>query len=775
MQGGFMLDYTSGEQFYGEYNDNTIKQSRKTRSQKLAIKQFYHRKNPKSVAYYEEQKILTDNTSESELQNKPKEMEEPMKLNDPTSSDNNHSEKKENTKNNNGRRKHKHFSYQKTLPKNKNSLENFSSSLEKVFKRDGVFLNFNNSQQSITVLKDFPVHVQIGKMKGSVSLRSILGVFDLKTVAAENNNTFGLIKHEFAKWLSSTMNHFDPENDFNEFYQNSIKEFENDKILSKHMNNLEARLFNILRKSSKQPHGFKQKVEQIINVWSEEAKEVYYIEQVEKELNFKAFEQSFPLARSMKRKFSIFVGKTNSGKTFAAMNALSEAQSGVYLAPLRLMAQEGQDALFDRKVLANLVTGEEKKQFDGATHVSSTVEMCNMTRPVDVAVIDEIQMIADESRGWAWSQALVGVPAKHVVLVGSEEALPYILPIIDSLGEEYEVTKFERKTPLHIHDGLKKFKELRAGDCVVVFSRKNALEMKNAIEASGKKCSVIYGNLSPDVRRSEANKFKSGENPILVATDAIGMGLNLPISRLFFSTLEKFDGIESRYLNVSEIKQIAGRAGRYGFAEFGEVGLLMNDSHHDRTLLHKAVYGGYEMAEDTRVPIAPNLKQIETICATIGKDDLYAALIFFKEKMVKGHDLYKTANLEDMIEIASLLKNKNLDLANGLNYSCVPIDTNSETHMKHFFKWVNSHISGKDIPAPLLPDVIELEKNDSHSLYEAENYVKLCMAYRWLHYKYPETYLDIEEVIENAQLTNAYIEKTLHHHVVISKNPRWKR
>lgn len=775
MQGGFMLDYTSGEQFYGEYNDNTIKQSRKTRSQKLAIKQFYHRKNPKSVAYYEEQKILTDNTSESELQNKPKEMEEPMKLNDPTSSDNNHSEKKENTKNNNGRRKHKHFSYQKTLPKNKNTLENFSSSLEKVFKRDGVFLNFNNSQQSITVLKDFPVHVQIGKMKGSVSLRSILGVFDLKTVAAENNNTFGLIKHEFAKWLSSTMNHFDPENDFNEFYQNSIKEFENDKILSKHMNNLEARLFNILRKSSKQPHGFKQKVEQIINVWSEEAKEVYYIEQVEKELNFKAFEQSFPLARSMKRKFSIFVGKTNSGKTFAAMNALSEAQSGVYLAPLRLMAQEGQDALFDRKVLANLVTGEEKKQFDGATHVSSTVEMCNMTRPVDVAVIDEIQMIADESRGWAWSQALVGVPAKHVVLVGSEEALPYILPIIDSLGEEYEVTKFERKTPLHIHDGLKKFKELRAGDCVVVFSRKNALEMKNAIEASGKKCSVIYGNLSPDVRRSEANKFKSGENPILVATDAIGMGLNLPISRLFFSTLEKFDGIESRYLNVSEIKQIAGRAGRYGFAEFGEVGLLMNDSHHDRTLLHKAVYGGYEMAEDTRVPIAPNLKQIETICATIGKDDLYAALIFFKEKMVKGHDLYKTANLEDMIEIASLLKNKNLDLANGLNYSCVPIDTNSETHMKHFFKWVNSHISGKDIPAPLLPDVIELEKNDSYSLYEAENYVKLCMAYRWLHYKYPETYLDIEEVIENAQLTNAYIEKTLHHHVVISKNPRWKR
>ena len=83
-------------------------------------------------------------------------------------------------------------------------------------------------------------------------------------------------------------------------------------------------------------------------------------EQVEKELNFKAFEQSFPLARSMKRKFSIFVGKTNSGKTIAAMNALAQGESGVYLAPLRLMAQEGQDALFDRKVLANLVTVKRK-------------------------------------------------------------------------------------------------------------------------------------------------------------------------------------------------------------------------------------------------------------------------------------------------------------------------------------------------------------------------------------------------------------------------------
>lgn len=789
-----MLEYTTGDQFYGDYNENSIKQSRKTRQEKLAIKQFYHRKNPKSIAFYEEQKSheLTEvdiievlqenstlynigcqlditNTTVHTLTNK--ETEKSMKFNDAILP-NNTSTVEVVTKN---KPRNKYKAQKKATPKYQNHLEGFASSLEKVFKKEGVFVLFNTSKGYVTVFKDFHVQVVIGKIKANLSLRCSLGNFSLKEIALACNNSFSTIKTEFGKWLISTVNSYNAEEDFHSVFDPIMESIHNDKVLSAHLPNLESKLINILRKSSKQPQGFKSKLEQIVSLWSEEAKEVYYIEQVENQLNFKSFEQSFPLARSMKRKFSIFIGKTNSGKTYAAMNALAEGKTGVYLAPLRLMAQEGQESLIERKVLTNLVTGEEQKKFDSATHVSSTVEMCNMTKPVDVAVIDEIQMISDDSRGWAWSQALVGVPAKHVILVGSEEALPFILPIIESLGEEYDIQRFERKTPLHIHDGLKKFKELKAGDCVVVFSRKSALEMKNAIEASGKKCSVIYGNLSPDVRRLEASKFKSGENPILVATDAIGMGLNLPISRLFFSSLEKFDGMEQRFLNVSEIKQIAGRAGRYGFAEFGEVGLLMNNSYQDRTLLHKAVYGGYEDTLDTRVSIAPNLQQIQTICATIGKDDLYAALIFFKEKMVKGHQLYKTANLEDMIEIASLLKNKKFDLAHGLTYACVPIDTDREMHTKNFFKWVNYHLQNKEIPAPVLPDVIELEKNDSYSLYEAENYVKLCMAYRWLHYKYPEVYYDIETVIENAKITNSYIEKTLHHHVVMSKNPRWKR
>ena len=317
-------------------------------------------------------------------------------------------------------------------------------------------------------------------------------------------------------------------------------------------------------------------------------------------------------------------------------------------------------------------------------------------------------------------------------------------------------------------------KDLKSGDCVVVFSRKNALEMKNLIEATGKKCSVIYGNLSPEVRRLEANKFKSGENPILVATDAIGMGLNLPINRLFFSTLQKFDGEQNRLLSISEIKQIAGRAGRYGLTHTGEVGLMSDNNYSRNELLKRSIYMGYETSDDTRISIAPNLSNIKTICDVLGKEDLYTALIFFKEKLIKQHEIYKAANLDSMIEIAGMLKHKKLPIDLGLTYSCVPIDLNSEHHIQHFHSWISNHLKEQTNFAPALPDVITMKKTDSYSLYEAENFVKLCMSYRWLHYKFPSHYPDIEIATENATKTNNFIEKSLHQHIVISRSPKSK-
>lgn len=824
------LTFHNGYIIPGNRNETTseqyIKESRRTRQQKIEQKINIHRKNPKSLAYYASMveindivsvnttikqvdecmesdtmsRIYHDATNKKDVQFKAgasiKFMSNlPMNNAQLTSNevvpdiDENivNSAKTNSAKVNNSKvkskKKHQRNESQphqnpdsenKINNKLKGKLQLMFQSLAKVMKKEGVFLDTNSSFERIVAMKDYNVKTKFGNFDGHLSLRAVVGAYyNFRQSVMTHGDHFSEIKAEFTTWWYAASQKYDPQLQLEERIEHIYSNV--DSRILRGVKSLEAKLILSLKKPTKQPHGFMSKIDSIYQSWYDESIEIINIEHIENTLNLNSYENSFPKARSIKRKFTICIGPTNSGKTYHAMNELAKSSNGIYLAPLRLMAQEGQESLFERAVLADLLTGEERTSLPGATHTSSTIEMCNMNRIIDTAVIDEIQMIADESRGWAWSAAMIGVPAKHVLLVGSEEALPFILPIIKTLGEEYEIKRFTRKNPLEIHDSVWKLQELRKGDAVVVFSRKSALEMKNAIEATGKKCSVVYGNLSPEVRRQEANKFKSGENPILVATDAIGMGLNLPINRIFFSTLEKFDGMTTRQLTISEIKQIAGRAGRYGLSSIGEVGILADDSLGSYKLLEQAIYGGYETATDTRISIAPNLQQIQTICEVIGKTDLYSALIFFKEKLIRDHKHYKAANLEAMIEIAGLLKNRNLDLATGLNYACVPIDLNSDLHVKHFHRWLSGHIGEKPLPSPRLPEVVTYQKNDSYSLYEAENYVKLCMAYRWLHYKYPEYYPDIETVVENGKMTNIYIEKTLHHHVVISQNPKWRR
>ncbi len=748
---------TQGTNLNNENKEYT-KESRITRNEKIKRKKFFQSKNPKA----KQEILIKKPTTENEVNT----LKNPNEL----------QAVKQNSKKQN-RDKKKPSDTPLIKPKLKNQLQMMYNNLAKIMKKEGLFIETNQSYEHLYVMKDYNVQIYGFKNKRhQLSIRAVIGEWkEFKPFVAANPNDFSLIKHEFNTWCKDAINKFDAE----EEAQNALNKFlstENlDRRILKFLPNLENKIIQAWRKPTKQPKGFLSKANQIYDLWSQEAQEIHHIEQIESQLNLESYEQTFPLARSLNRKFSIFIGPTNSGKTYNALNELAKGETGAYLAPLRLMAAEGQEALFDRGITANLITGEEQHLIPNATHTSSTIEMCHINKIIDVAVIDEIQMIADPARGWAWSQAMIGVSAKHVVLVGSEEALPFILPVLDELGEEYEIKNFERKTPLHTREPLWRFQDLREGDCVVVFSRKSALEMKNAIEGVGKKCSVIYGNLSPEVRRAEAAKFKSGENPILVATDAIGMGLNLPIQRLFFSTLEKFDGFDTRSLTISEIKQIAGRSGRFGFANSGDVGILFDNSYESRDLLHRAVHLGYEKALDTRIPIAPNLNQIQTICSVIGKEDLYSALIFFKEKLIRNHEFYKTANLDSMIEIASLIKSKKLDLATGFTYCCVPIDLNSDFHVKCFYRWINNHIQGNNNTAPPLPDVLNYSNTDSYSLYEAENFVKLSMSYRWLHYKYSDIYDDVETVTQNAKKANTYIENALNRHITINKNPKWKR
>ena len=283
----------------------------------------------------------------------------------------------------------------------------------------------------------------------------------------------------------------------------------------------------------------------------------------------------FPLARAMNRHFILHIGPTNSGKTYDAIQALIQADSGVYLAPLRLLAYEQYDTLNRAGAACTLVTGEERRVVDGANLRSSTIEMLDFKRRYDVAVIDEAQMATDDDRGGAWTAAILGVRAKTVHVCAAPSAEKLLKRLVEECGDTCEVVRHERKTPLVFEHQFFSFPEdVRAGDALIVFSRRDVHAVAADLQKQGKTCSIIYGALPYDVRYEEARRFREGETDIVVATDAIGMGLNMPVRRIVFLETDKFDGYERRELRAAEIQQIAGRAGRYGIFDEGLVNTL---------------------------------------------------------------------------------------------------------------------------------------------------------------------------------------------------------
>ena len=298
------------------------------------------------------------------------------------------------------------------------------------------------------------------------------------------------------------------------------------------------------------------------------------------------FEENFPRnpkdeyreARGMRRKFVIHLGDTNTGKTYNAIQRLKECDKGVYLSPLRILALENYERLNNEGALCDLQTGEEELITEGATHVSCTIEKLDLKRQYDVAVIDEIQMIDDSQRGAAWSRALLGVRAKEIHVCGASNSREILEEIINDCGDPYEIIEYKRRIPLEVQDKAFNYNEVEEGDAIVVFSKKRVLELAEEYSSKGIKASLIYGDLPPEVRRKQYEQFVNKETKILITTDAIGMGVNLPIRRIIFLSVKKFDGEEVRFLTSQEVKQIAGRAGRQGIYDVGYVVSVGNNA-----------------------------------------------------------------------------------------------------------------------------------------------------------------------------------------------------
>jgi ATP-dependent RNA helicase SUPV3L1/SUV3 len=263
----------------------------------------------------------------------------------------------------------------------------------------------------------------------------------------------------------------------------------------------------------------------------EREQEERFAARTKESINLAEYPESFEVASRMGRKFIALLGPTNSGKTHRAMEALAKAESGVYLAPLRLLALENYERLQNarphgKEIAVSLITGEERRIAEGATHVASTVEMLDTKTPVEVAVIDEIQMLADRDRGAAWTAAVCGAPASTVFLVGAPEARRAIEALADRLEVPLEVHVLKRMAPLAMEPSpVRKLGNLRRGDAVIAFSRRDVLMWRDMITEKGLSVATVYGNLSPEVRRAQAERFREGQADIVVGTDALAMGL----------------------------------------------------------------------------------------------------------------------------------------------------------------------------------------------------------------------------------------------------------
>jgi ATP-dependent RNA helicase SUPV3L1/SUV3 len=466
------------------------------------------------------------------------------------------------------------------------------------------------------------------------------------------------------------------------------------------------------------------------------------------------FKNLFPLAREMKRKLILHIGPTNSGKTYSAMKQLKKADTGYYLAPLRLLALEGYEELQKDGLNASLITGEEQILDDEASHISSTIEMLSFEIDVDVCVIDEVQMIDDKDRGWAWANAIIGAPAKKVIMTGSPNVKDAIIALAEYLDEELEIIEFKRKNPLHLMNRATNISEIKPKTAVIAFSRKNVLRLKQQLSRNYK-VSVVYGNLSPEVRREEARRFRNSETDILIATDAIAMGLNLPITTILFSKAEKFDGERQRELTPSEIQQISGRAGRYGMSEIGYVGALRDDV---LKVIHKHYH---KAAHHIKIPfrVMANLEHIKLVGGILEENSLTEILQFFVKNM-KFDGPFRAANLESMLEATQIIDRYDLDLSTKFHLATAPLTTSSPYILESYERYIRL-LEKQQIVTFIPPENLGKFAKSMEELLYAEDRVKEISLYLWLSYRFADYFLDVQKAKKTREELNRFIENSL--------------
>ncbi|TXG72097.1 hypothetical protein EZV62_000676 [Acer yangbiense] len=527
----------------------------------------------------------------------------------------------------------------------------------------------------------------------------------------------------------------------------------------------------------------------------------------------------YPLARKKVRKVTLHVGPTNSGKTYHALKRLESCSSGIYCGPLRLLAWEVANRLNKAKVPCDLITGQEREEVDGAKHKAVTVEMADVISDYECAIIDEIQMLGCKTRGFSFTRALLGISADELHLCGDPAAVPLIQEILKVTGDDVKVQSYERLSPLvPLKVPLGSFSNIQKGDCIVTFSRREIYRLKYEgnvaikklvnscsgylpkltfiglsravlrnwsiaavsnfdmvlhrrtqavadsfeakIETGGKHlCSVVYGSLPPETRTRQATMFNdaTSEFDVLVASDAIGMGLNLNISRIIFSTMQKFDGSEMRDLTVPEIKQIAGRAGRYGsHFPVGEVTCL---DPEDLPLLHSSLKSPSPTLECAG--LFPNFDLIFMYSRLLPKSGLHEILEHFLEN-AKLSENYFIANCEEVLKVAAYIDELPLGLQDKYLFCISPVDMNDDISSQGLTQFAQNYaekgiVRLKEI---FTPGTLQVPKTPG-ALRELESIHKVLDLYVWLSYRLEESFPDRELASSQKAICSLLIEEFL--------------
>ncbi|XP_020105338.1 ATP-dependent RNA helicase SUV3, mitochondrial-like isoform X2 [Ananas comosus] len=463
----------------------------------------------------------------------------------------------------------------------------------------------------------------------------------------------------------------------------------------------------------------------------------------------------YPNARRKKRNVFLHVGPTNSGKTYNALKRLEASSSGLYCGPLRLLAWEVAQRLNKAKVPCNLITGQEREEIDGAKHSSITVEMADVTSEYQCVIIDEIQMVGCRTRGFSFTRALLGICSDELHVCGDPAAVPLIQRILEVTGDVVKVQYYERLSPLvPLKFPLGSFSNIKTGDCIVTFSRREIYKLKKKIENDRKHlCAVVYGSLPPETRTKQATMFndESSEFDVLVASDAIGMGLNLNISRIIFSTLKKFDGLYTRELTVPEIKQIAGRAGRYGSKyPVGEVTCVDAD---DLPSLHSSLASSSPVLE--RAGLFPTFDLLSMYSRMHATNNFHPILERFLEKAKLSPD-YFISDCEEMLKVAAVVDDLPLGLYDKYLFCLSPADMNDDIAAQENYA-KKGIVRLKEI---FTPGTLRVPKSHN-ALKELESIHKVLDLYVWLSFRMEDSFPDRELAASQKSICSLLIEEFL--------------